>query len=77
MSIEHELDVRKLLCPMPVIRTQGKVKQCKVGDTIKIIATDPGVKQDIPSWCRIHGHELMSILDHDHEITIIIKVCEP
>lgn len=73
---QHELDVRKLLCPMPVIRTQSKVKQCDVGDTLKVIATDPGVKQDIPSWCRIHGHELLSIEDANNEIIITLKVCE-
>ena len=73
---QHELDVRKLLCPMPVIRTQSKVKQCEVGDTLRVIATDPGVKQDIPSWCRIHGHELLSIEDIENEVIITIKVCE-
>ena len=73
---QHELDVRRLLCPMPVIRTQSKVKQCEAGDTLKIIATDPGVKQDIPSWCQIHGHELLSIEEIDREIIITLKVCE-
>lgn len=73
---QHELDVRKLLCPMPVIRTQSTVKHCAVGDTVKVIATDPGVKQDIPSWCRIHGHELLSIIEKDNEIIITIKVCD-
>lgn len=74
MNEQHELDARKLLCPMPVIRTQNKIKQCKAGDTLIVHATDPGVKHDIPAWCRIHGHQLLSIEEHEHEITITIKV---
>lgn len=74
--IKHELDTRKLLCPLPVIRTQAKVKQCQVGDILVIYATDPGVKHDIPAWCRIHGHELQSIEERAHEIILTIKVCQ-
>ncbi|MFI3222576.1 MAG: sulfurtransferase TusA family protein, partial [Methylococcaceae bacterium] len=54
MTIET-LNARRLLCPLPVIRTQDKVKQLKVGDRLEVICTDPGVMQDIPAWCRING----------------------
>lgn len=74
MSEQHELDARRLLCPMPVIRTQNKVKQCKSGDILVVYATDPGVKHDIPAWCRIHGHQLLEIKEQDHEIIITLKV---
>ncbi len=72
---QHELDVKKLLCPLPVIRTQSKVKTLTTGDMLTIYATDPGVKQDIPAWCRIHGHELVKIEEQDHIITLTLKVC--
>lgn len=74
MSEQYELDARKLLCPMPVIRTQNKIKQCKPGDILIVYATDPGVKHDIPAWCRIHGHQLLDIKEQDHEIIITLKV---
>ena len=45
------LNARRLLCPLPVIRTQDKVKQLKAGDQLEVICTDPGVMQDIPTWC--------------------------
>ncbi len=75
MAEQYELDTRKLLCPMPVIRTQSKVKQCQPGDILIIHATDPGVKHDIPAWCRIHGHELLDVKEENNEIIITIKVC--
>ena len=73
MSRFH-LDARRMLCPMPVIRTQAKVQQLRSGDTLSVVCTDPGVKYDIPAWCRVHGHEVLAIREHDEEITISIRV---
>jgi tRNA 2-thiouridine synthesizing protein A len=56
----HELDLRRLLCPMPVIRVAQAVEALTAGDRILARCTDPGVLQDIPAWCRVHGHRLCS-----------------
>ena len=75
MSEHHfELDARRLLCPMPVIKTQDRIKTLAPGDQLKVICTDPGVLVDIPSWCRIHGHEIVSSDTQDRIITITIQV---
>ena len=50
------LDARNLLCPMPVIRTQDRVKALNTGDILEVQCTDPGALNDIPAWCRVHGH---------------------
>ena len=71
---EHQLDVKGLLCPMPVIKTQNKAKQLLPGDILKVIATDPGVKQDIPAWCRINKHTLKEITTEGNEIVLIIQI---
>jgi len=70
------LNARRLLCPLPVIRTQDKVKQLKAGDQLKVICTDPGVMQDIPTWCRINGHKVLETSSGDHEYIIILEVGE-
>jgi len=70
----HELDCRMLLCPMPVIKTQDKIKQLNSGDELTVFCTDPGVKQDIPAWCRIHGHEVTAITECDGEILVKVAV---
>ena len=75
--IEHELDARRLLCPMPVIKTQNQVRQLGKGDHLRILATDPGVLSDIPAWCRINGHEVVATHEQDGEIEILVRVGEP
>ena len=70
----HSLNARRLLCPLPVIRTQDKVKQLQSGDTLEVICTDPGVMQDIPTWCRINGHKVLSAENVEGEYIIILEV---
>ncbi len=69
------LDARRLLCPLPVIRTQDAIATLSAGARLVVTSTDPGAKMDIPSWCRINGHVIESIEERDYEIIITIKVC--
>jgi tRNA 2-thiouridine synthesizing protein A len=69
-----ELDAKGLLCPMPVIKTQNKIKELQPGDILEVVSTDPGVSQDIPAWCRINGHRIIKILESTYEICIQIEV---
>ncbi len=70
----HQLDARRLLCPMPVIRTQNLVKTLEMGDTIEVFCSDPGALHDIPAWCRIHGHTLISAERTNGEIVVQLRV---
>ena len=70
----YQLDARRLLCPMPVIRVQNKVAELQHGDTLEVICTDPGVLNDIPAWCRINGHRVLNSEQRDGEIILLIEV---
>ncbi|MGD8415926.1 MAG: sulfurtransferase TusA family protein [Pseudomonadales bacterium] len=59
MSELETLDARGLLCPLPVIRTQDRIRGLTAGAELEVVATDPGTEQDIPAWCRVHGHDLV------------------
>lgn len=72
--IDKELDARRLLCPLPVIRAQDAIADMRTGERLRVVATDPGVKNDIPAWCRINGHKVESMDEQDDEIVITIEV---
>jgi tRNA 2-thiouridine synthesizing protein A len=74
---EVELNVRGLLCPMPVIRAQNKIAELAPGDTLRIVATDPGALHDIPTWCRVHGHTVIDARKDESEIVIRVRVENP
>ena len=71
----HQLDARRMFCPMPVIRTQDKVKQLQIGDTLEVVCTDPGALNDIPAWCRINGHKVVATEQRDDEVIVTVEVC--
>lgn len=70
---QHTLDCRNLLCPMPVIRTQNALKELSEGELLEVTCTDPGTLSDIPTWCRINQHEVISTDEVEHEIVFVIK----
>ena len=74
----YMVNARRLLCPMPIIRTQDAIKDLSPNDLLQVICTDPGTLHDIPSWCRINGHHIEDISevknDGMDEIIFIIKV---
>ena len=70
----YTLDAKRLLCPMPVIRTQDKIKTLNAGDVLEVVCTDPGALQDVPAWCRINGHKVVETKTTDDEVFIIIEV---
>lgn len=72
MSNLIHLDCRRLLCPMPVIRIQDAIKSLAEGDQLVATCTDPGVKKDVPAWCRINGHEITEIQEAGRDVVIKI-----
>lgn len=72
--VEINLDARRLLCPMPVIRVQEKIEELAIGDRITAICTDPGVMHDIPAWVRVHGHKVVSSEEKKGEYIITVEV---
>ncbi len=69
----HVLDTKGLLCPLPVIRLQEFARSVESETEVVVIATDPGVLADIPSWCRVNGHEHVSSKQLDHEFHVIVR----
>ena len=69
----HTLDATRLMCPMPVIKLSQKIGDLSVGDKIEVFATDPGVKHDIPAWCRVHGHKVLGVEERDEKIVLLIE----
>ena len=75
MTRRHTLDARNLLCPMPVIRVQDAMESFAAGEEIEVRCTDPGAMSDVPAWCRVHGHQVLEVVEDTatDEIRITIR----
>jgi tRNA 2-thiouridine synthesizing protein A len=58
-KVDLELDLKGLMCPMPMVKVSQNIANVPVGGIIRAVATDPGSLADIPSWARSTGNEVI------------------
>jgi tRNA 2-thiouridine synthesizing protein A len=73
MKADQTLDCFGLMCPMPIIKTSQAFKKMKVGEVLEVNATDKGIKQDMPAWCKTTGNECLSIEEKGDEVKVYVK----
>ena len=71
--IVKSLDLKGLLCPMPVVKIAKAIKEVQPGEIIEAFATDPGVMADIPAWCRTTGNELVTLEKKDKQFHFVVR----
>ncbi|MFN3713265.1 MAG: sulfurtransferase TusA family protein [Alcanivoracaceae bacterium] len=70
------LDLCQLRCPMPLLKTRQQLRQMSTGQRLRVLATDPGAKRDIPAWLRQTPHRLVQSVDGDGVMAFTILVGE-
>jgi TusA-related sulfurtransferase len=73
MKAEHTLDCYGLLCPMPIVKTANEMKKMKTGEVLEVLATDQGIKTDMPAWCKATGQEYLGIEEKEGEYKVYVK----
>ena len=53
-------DAGDIGCSRLITALRERVRQLPPDGTIEVIARDPGAWIDLPAWCRMTGHELVS-----------------
>ncbi len=56
---DHELDVRGLNCPVPVMRMKKKMQTMSSGQTLRVLASDPGSIPDFKAYVKSSGDTLL------------------
>ena len=60
MNIDKEIDTSGLNCPLPILKAKKALTELHSGQTLKVIATDPGSWRDFEAFARQTGNELLS-----------------
>jgi tRNA 2-thiouridine synthesizing protein A len=60
VEFDAELDVRKLACPLPILRAKKSLAPMRAGQVLRIVATDQGSPKDFLDFCSKTGNELLS-----------------
>lgn len=72
-KIDKELDTRGLVCPLPILRTKQSLAGMISGQTLKIVATDPGSMIDFQVFSEQTGNELLSMSQATGEFIFVLK----
>jgi TusA-related sulfurtransferase len=55
------LDVRGLLCPLPLLKAKQAISQLSSGELLRVLATDASSQRDFKAWVQIAHHQLLQI----------------
>lgn len=61
-------DAGEMGCGQLVFELRRRMRELKAGDKLEVIAQSPGAPVDLPAWCRMTGHTLVSA---DHPVYVI------
>ena len=74
VNVEVEVDAKGMYCPMPIVKLKKASKTMETGQVLRLIATDPGSKRDVPAWANKTGAEILDSNEQEGEFTFLIKV---
>ncbi|PWW81157.1 MULTISPECIES: sulfurtransferase TusA family protein [Prosthecochloris] len=73
IATNMELDCKGMNCPLPILKTKKAVDSLQSGDVLKMMATDPGSVNDMASWSKRTGNEVIEHVEEGDIHTFYIK----
>jgi len=67
------LDLKGLNCPLPVMKTKKALKDVPVGQTLEVLATDPGSVDDFKAFCETTGNQLIESTQNGDTFRFLIR----
>jgi len=59
MNTDKEIDTSGLNCPLPILKAKKALTDLHSGQTLKVIATDPGSWRDFEAFAKQTGNALL------------------
>ena len=70
---DREVDARGLNCPLPVLRTKKALNDMASGQSLRVLATDPGSVRDFIAFAKQTGNELVEHGETEGEFWFLLK----
>lgn len=69
----EELDLRGLICPLPVLKARKRLAALAPGTRVRVLATDPKAREDFRHFCEAAGHRLLGVREEGGVLVIDIE----
>jgi len=73
MKVDQTLDAKGLSCPLPILKTKKAVEALSKDQVLKVETTDPGSKNDMASWAKRTGNEILKMEEGSGSFTFYIR----
>lgn len=73
IAIDETCDARGLGCPMVMIELNKAINAMATGEVLEFISGETFIRQDVSSWSKRTGHELLDTVDADGVYRFLIR----
>ena len=71
--VSERWDAGETGCGQLVVELRRRLDRMRPGERLEVVARDAGAPTDLPAWCRMTGHVLVSA---DHPVYVIERKAE-
>lgn len=71
-----EIDVVGLRCPLPVLKLKKRIEPLQPGSKVRLVTTDPTTLKDVPAYCQLAGHQLLSLQSTNPPYEFLIRTAD-
>lgn len=69
----QELDTCGLDCPLPLLKAKQALNRMQSGETLRVLATDPGSQRDFRVFAEQSGHQLLESSKQNDIFCYVLK----
>ncbi|HUJ16478.1 MAG TPA: sulfurtransferase TusA family protein [Nitrospirota bacterium] len=73
IKVDQVLDAKGMSCPLPILKTKKAVEALAKDQVLKVETTDPGSKNDMASWAKRTGNEILKVEEGSGSFIFFIK----
>jgi tRNA 2-thiouridine synthesizing protein A len=70
---ETLLDVKGMVCPLPVLRANRSLRSMAPGEKLRVLATDRAAIADFKAFCQETGHALIAMSEEGGVLSFVIR----
>ncbi len=60
-TAQKTLNCKGDACPLPLLKTKKAMAELASGEVLEVVGTDPGSKNDLPSWASRTGNIYLGV----------------
>jgi len=61
LDLAHSPTTQGASCAVLTPAIRAKLREMEAGQVLEVVVDDPTARDDLASWCRLSGHELLAV----------------